>query len=342
MKSIIQPARAPSIWRAARLLSEGQLVGVPTETVYGLAANAWDAAAVSRVFAVKGRPACNPLIVHLASLDRLADAVALPLPPAQQRWLDPIADLFPGPLTVVLPRNRRIPDVVTAARDTVAVRVPAHPVMHRLLRVCPFPLAAPSANKSACVSPTTAEHVAESLGFSLELILDGGACAWGLESTIVSLAPPQPRVLRPGSVAAELLAERWGLAVDLLCDPRPHAAAPSLEAPGMMALHYAPSTPLQLGPPAGAVPEGQRVGRIAFQRLPAAETAAYAALELLSQTGDLSEVAHGLFAALRRLDRLGLDRIVCDTCETTGLGRAIMDRLRRAAADSQPPAQGEK
>ena len=345
-------ANDESIARACEHLAAGRLIGVPTETVYGLAANAFDPVAVRRIFAAKGRPDNNPLIVHVADIDRLAEVVRWPLDRQVQRRLDAISDLWPGPLTVVLPRGEQIPDEVTAGLSTVAVRVPSHWAMQALLRRCPFPLAAPSANRSKYVSPTTAQHVLDGLSDRVAMVLDGGTCSVGLESTIVSLSPTL-RVLRPGVITAETLAQRWQVAAEsLLAAEFPTSAktptskelstlasrsadgdAPTvLEAPGMMLQHYSPTTPLAFvdTEPVGSA---ERIGRIAFTPLSHELQSQYAVVRVLSETGDLREVASRLFASLRELDSLQLDRIVVDQCVNEGIGRAIMDRLRRGVAN---------
>jgi len=356
---MILPATDANLDAAAEILAGGGLVAIPTETVYGLAASVWQPAAVRGIFAAKGRPSHNPLIVHVASVDRLPEAIRWPPDPVIAEQLHQLAEFWPGPLTVVCPRADTIPDEVTAGRTTVAVRIPAHEVTRRLLDRCPFPLAAPSANRSGYVSPTLAEHVCgrAGLGDAVAMVLDGGPCQHGVESTIVLLGD-HPRLLRPGSITAEQLAARLGVAEASLTSTDPHVPEPSLPepqssfgqalpAPGMLLEHYAPRTPLRLispadGPPSdlrsvGSIspsPTGLplRLGRIAFRPLPPGQSAPYAVVETLSHDGELEEVARLLFAALRRLDDLGLDRIDCDTCAEVGLGRAIMDRLRRASA----------
>lgn len=363
--TIERPTEA-ALDRAAALLTRGELVGMPTETVYGLAANATDPDAVARIFAAKGRPAVNPLIVHLADVARLADAVAWPLDATLRSQLDAVTGFWPGPLTLVLPRGPSIPDLVTAGRPTVAVRVPDHPVALRLLERCPFPLAAPSANRSNYVSPTRAEHVAEGLGHAVAMILDGGPCRHGIESTIVSLGGPDgPRLLRPGAVPAEAIRDRLGgsLRIETVpavtppdgnVNPPPDRSSPpdpspasggtgnatameapgmAMEAPGMMGRHYSPRTPLKILEPQGPSGDRSRCGRLAFAAIPDSEASRYAVVSVLSPTGDLREIASGLFAALRDLDRRGLEAIDVDACQETGLGRAIMDRLRRAATE---------
>lgn len=357
---MILPATDETIRRAAEALAAGQLVGMPTETVYGLAANAWDVAAVGRIFAAKSRPADNPLIVHVASVDRLCDAIAWPPSQVIRKQLDALVDLWPGPLSVVCPRGDRVPDAVTACRPNVAVRIPAHPVALRLLAECPFPLAAPSANRSCYISPTLPRHVcdASGLGDHVSLVIDGGPCHHGVESTIIMLGD-RPQLLRPGSITAEMLAARlgddWDQAATANLPHLPSPAADELLAPGMMREHYAPTTPLVLldrdrhdapvgteGNRLGGAGQGRAgesrgfgVGRIAFQPLSPAAAAGYQRVETLSDHGDLKEVARNLFAALRRLDQAGLALIHCDTCQPIGLGQAIMDRLRRAAARTE-------
>lgn len=341
-------------------LSAGKLVGMPTETVYGLAANAWDVAAVGKIFAAKSRPANNPLIVHVASVDRISDAIAWPPGETIQKQLDAIVDLWPGPLSVVCPRGSRIPDVVTAGRPTVAVRIPAHDIALRLLAECPFPLAAPSANRSCYISPTLPRHVcdASGVGDHVSMVIDGGPCHHGVESTIVMLGD-RPKLLRPGSITAEVLAIRLGVDLDdfqlqgragghegAATDIAP--SAESLLAPGMMREHYAPTTPLVLLYPdrcerafETGQGRGEGIGRIAFRDLSQEDSGKYRVIETLSEKGDLHEIARNLFASLRRLDQAGLAVIHCDTCQPIGLGLAIMDRLRRAAARTDSAGQGD-
>ncbi len=341
---MILPATDEAILQATRQLQAGRLVGMPTETVYGLAANAWDAAAVAQIFAAKSRPATNPLIVHVAGIDRLGDAIGWPPGRLIAQQIDRLADLWPGPLSLVCPRGERLADNVTAGLPTVAVRIPDHPVALRLLAACPFPLAAPSANRSCYISPTRPEHVSDAaeLQSYVACVLDGGAATHGVESTIVLLGE-RPRLLRPGSITVQTIAQR--LQVDpsdlqpcTAANDHPQASSPSrpatpLLAPGMMLVHYAPLTPLVLlSDPTAVLPLTGRVGRIAFSRLPKAASDRYTIVETISENGDLVEVAHHLFAALRRLDAAGLDLIHCDTCQPEGLGQAIMDRLQRAAA----------
>ncbi len=340
--TVVKPTET-ALERAVALLAAGELVGLPTETVYGLAANATDAAAVAKIFVAKGRPSTNPLIVHVADRSRLAEVIDWPPTAEIRSQLDAVSGLWPGPLTVICPRAASIPDAVTAGRETVAVRIPNHPVALELLKRCPFPLAAPSANRSNYISPTRPEHVAEGLGEAVSLIFDGGPCEHGIESTIVALGSGGPRLLRPGAITAEDLAGRLGVPVldsePLRKPPQPLSRKAEqegtsqlgAEAPGMTQRHYAPSTPLRILDQASVGSVRPRTGRLAFGPITDEEACRYAAVEVLSPTGDLREVAQGLFAALRRLDACDLDLIVSDRCPEEGIGRAVMDRLRRAA-----------
>jgi L-threonylcarbamoyladenylate synthase len=317
----VLPAADPaSIAEAAAVIRRGGLVAFPTETVYGLGANAFDARAVARVFEAKARPSFDPLIVHLASADdlpRVAQAADPRVPRLAARF-------WPGPLTLVLPRVAELPEIVTSGLDTVAVRVPAHPAAHALLLEAGTPIAAPSANPFGYVSPTTAAHVVERLGDALDVVLDGGPCRVGVESTILSLCADPPLVLRPGGLPREELEAALG---------EPLAVAPLAErplAPGQLPQHYATRTPLRILDGAAEPPaDGGRVGLLAFARRPAS---GFAAVEVLAEDGSLTTAAARLFAALRRLDALSLDLILAERCPETGLGLAIMDRLRRAAA----------
>jgi len=305
---------------AAAVLQRGGLVAFPTETVYGLGADAFNPRAVARIFEVKARPSFDPLIVHLAEAASL-DWVAVADDP---RAIDLAARFWPGPLTLVLKRRPELPDIVTSGLDTVGVRVPAHPAARALIAAAGTPLAAPSANPFGYVSPTTAAHVAELLGDAVDLVLDGGPCRVGLESTILSLAG-EPVILRPGGLPKEALEEALGMALPLAgSSERPLA-------PGQLERHYATRTPLVVLPArAEAAPLDQ--GRVGLLAQRPTRAAGFAAVEVLAPDGALSTAAARLFAALRRLDGMGLDRILAEPCEETGLGYAIMDRLRRAAA----------
>lgn len=313
-----EPSLKAAVAKGAAALRGGGLVAFPTETVYGLGADATNATAVARVFEVKERPHFDPLIVHLGATDWLG-RVAESAPTEARR----LAERFwPGPLTLVLPKRTLIPDIVTAGLPTVAVRVPAHPVAHAMIVEAGVPVAAPSANRFGRISPTTGPAVEEELGKRIELILDAGPTRHGIESTIVAFDRDGPRVLRPGPVTLEALSECLGR--DVRFAKRPGGTPAS---PGMMESHYAPRTPLRLMDPALTL--AGRVGLLAFSGKGAAT--GFAQVETLSVSGNLREAAANLFAALRRLDAAGLDLIVAEPVPEQGLGVAIMDRLRKAA-----------
>lgn len=320
----IQPASTASVDRAAALIRAGGLVALPTETVYGLGANALDPRAAARIFEAKNRPSFDPLIVHLPTAEAAFDLVES-APAAAQVLAD---RLWPGPLTLVLPRGPRIPDIVVSGLPGVAVRVPSHPVAQALLAAARVPIAAPSANRFGSISPTTAAHVFQELGENVDLILDGGPCEHGLESTVISFMEEQPVLLRPGGMPAETIEDLIG---PLARRPRD---ASRIQAPGMLDRHYAPRTPMTLHRPGVAFePAGRRVGLLTL-RLPQAEpgyAANFAMIEELSPAEDLRQAAANLFAAMRRLDAAGLDLIYAHPVPEQGLGLAINDRLRRAS-----------
>lgn len=314
---VAQPSPA-TIAEAAALLRAGRLVAFPTETVYGLGADATQGRAVAGIYEAKGRPRFNPLIAHVADV-AAAEEIAV-IGDATRR----LAEVFwPGPLTLVLPQRAGSPvaDLVTAGLDTIAVRIPAHPVALDLLRATRRPVAAPSANRSGHVSATTAEHVAADLGESVALILDGGATPHGIESTILDATGEVPVLLRPGAVTAEAIAEATGR----LPRPaaKPDASRPS--APGQLESHYAPRLGVRLEA------TSPRAGE-AFLAFGPYAPAYDGPLLNLSPRGDLAEAAANLFAALRRLDRSGAKGLAVMPIPEHGLGVAINDRLRRAAA----------
>lgn len=315
---------AADIGRAAELLRAGELVAFPTETVYGLGADAANQAAVAKIFAAKGRPQDHPLIVHLPGHDHI------------ERWARDVPDaayelaeaFWPGPLTLILKRAPGVSDAVTGGQDTVGLRVPGHPVALDLLRAFDGGVAAPSANRFGRISPTTAQHVREELGDAVAMVLDGGPCRVGIESTILDLSGGRPTLLRPGMIAAEAIAQVLG--------EKP--AAGGADAPrvsGSLAAHYAPRTPLDLAPPdavifalRGALARNERIAvlsplacpiddaRIVWRRCPA----------------EPEPFAHDLYANLRELDALGCARIVVQRPPPTAGWLAILDRLKRAAA----------
>jgi L-threonylcarbamoyladenylate synthase len=316
MEPTIVPAGDSAIARAARLLRDGELVAFPTETVYGLGGDATSDRAVARIFHAKGRPRFNPLILHVPGL-----AEAAPLAVFDERARLAARHFWPGPLTLVLPRrsDSGLSLLASAGLDTIAVRAPRHPVAQSLLRATGRPIAAPSANRSGRVSPTMAAHVAAELSESLALILDGGPCPVGLESTVLDLTGTVPVLLRPGGVALEELTDLLG-AIET---PQTDAAAP--RAPGRLPSHYAPDLPVRLDA------RDARPGEALLGFGPDAPPG-FAEVLWLSQTGDLAEAAANLFALLRRLDRPEFAGIAVMPIPERGLGRAINDRLRRAAA----------
>jgi L-threonylcarbamoyladenylate synthase len=321
---MIVPATPDHIASAAALLRAGGVVAFPTETVYGLGADATNAVAVAKVFAIKERPSFDPLIVHLAAAENLGEVAAEVSATAQLL----VRRFWPGPLTLVLPKTARIPDLVTAGLPSVAVRMPDHAVALELLRAAGRPIAAPSANRFGRLSPTTAEHVADQLGDSIPLILDGGPCRVGVESTVISLLSVPPRLLRPGGVALEALREAIG-GVEIA------ARGDESVSPGRSLRHYAPRTELRLVGSAAEVPLANRAGAALLALAPVEDTDGFARVEILAADGDLHRAAANLFAALRRLDAATFTRIYALRVPERGLGLAIMDRLKRAAISDE-------
>ncbi len=301
----------------------------PTETVYGLGADATSDSAVQKIFDVKNRPTINPLIVHIADFEAISDVADLSSDPRAAQRLAKLRHFWPGPLSVVLPRKVSISSLTSAGLPTVAVRVPNHPIALELLRAAGVPIAAPSANPSSYVSPTSASHVEKGLGGRIDMILDGGSSAVGIESTIVSLIGEHPTLLRPGFVTFEQLQQ---ILPDLQ-ERTEHSADQPVLSPGLLREHYAPATRIALRSELSVTEYPKRVGLIAFDQSGASrDDFAYAAVSVLSQHGQLTEIAAKLFAAIRAQDEMRLDLIVVDSCPAVGLGRAIMDRLLRATA----------
>ncbi|MCX7156779.1 MAG: L-threonylcarbamoyladenylate synthase [Rhodocyclales bacterium] len=317
-----------NVARAAALLRAGELVAFPTETVYGLGADAGNPRAIARIFAAKGRPADHPLIVHLPDASHL------------ERWAVDIsaavgklaAAFWPGPLTLILKRHPSVLDAITGGQDTVGLRVPNHPLALQLLREFDGGVAAPSANRFGHVSPTTAAHVREELGDAVAMILDGGPCAVGIESTILDLSGGEPRILRPGMLDAAAIGAVLG---------RPPAFGGELNAPrvsGSLEAHYAPGTPLQLvaaadlaATAAKALAAGRRIAVLA----PEAPVHVHQKMVWSAASADAAQFAHELYARLRELDALGCDLILVAAPPAAEAWRAVADRLRRAAAGSK-------
>jgi L-threonylcarbamoyladenylate synthase len=315
--------------RAVEILQRGGVVALPTETVYGLAASAEDELAVRRIFAIKGRPATHPLIVHLAGVEALPDWASY-IPDEARR----LAEAFwPGPLTLVLPRTPRATDAVTGGQDTVALRVPSHPVALAVLRAFGGGLAAPSANRFGRVSPTTAEHVCQDLGNEVDLVIDGGPCTVGVESTIVDLSSGPPAILRPGGLPAEEL-ER------VLGHPVPVRTASNVRVSGSLASHYAPRVGVVLVEPAEAVSraEALRSQGLLVGVLSPANLTLPRDLARFDIPEDPAGAARLLYLRLREADLAGLDVLVACLPPAQGLGLAVRDRLSRAAAPRPPDA----
>ncbi len=320
-EKIVNASDSRSIRQAAQIIRKGGLVAFPTETVYGLGADAGNELAVARIFEVKARPRIDPIIIHVADAEsaRLYGRF-----PESANAL--MTKFWPGPLTLIVDRSPSVPPIVTAGLETVAIRVPAHPAALALIRAAQCGIAAPSANPFGYVSPTEARHVAEQLGDAIDLILDGGPCMIGLESTILSLVGETPRILRAGGIAVEELESILGT-VDLLIGAAQHP-----QAPGQLKRHYATQTRLEIIEEAlENLKAGEKVGLLCLT--PPQDIDKYAAVEVLSPSGDLREAAANLFRALRRLDTLRLDRILARPIPERGLGFAIMDRLRRCSAE---------
>ncbi len=322
------PEISTDLERALALLRAGGVVAVPTETVYGLAADARNPDAVRRIFAIKGRPADHPLIVHIASAGAMTDW-ARDIPEAAWR----LARAFwPGPLTLILWRWPEVPDVVTGGQDTVGLRVPDHPLTLELLRRFGGGLAAPSANRFGRISPTRPEHVVDELGEAVDLILDGGPCGVGVESTIVDLTGGTPAVLRPGGIPLEAIRSVLGRPVDYSPGGGP------VRAPGMLPSHYAPATPLAILPAdrlwdeaARRAQAGARVG-VLTHGLPRAMPGVF----VLCLPNDAAEYARELYAALRALDDEGYDGILVEAVPDSPEWLAVANRLERAAAAARP------
>ena len=331
---------------AAAALREGKLVAIPTETVYGLGGNGFDPAALARIFEAKRRPTFDPLILHIAGLgelDRVADLSLLP-PGAADRLERLSRSLWPGPLTLILPKRAAVPDLATSGLPTVAVRFPNHGVAQRIIRLADIPIAAPSANPFGYLSPTRAEHVAQQLGGRIDYIVDGGRCSVGVESTILDLSAERPRILRPGGTARERIEGLIG-PVELW-----NRSDSSPTAPGQLPSHYAPHAALELYPRWGLVnlgPPRPGEGYVFFdgpsrdawsRRWGSRDFSGTEApvLRLLSEGGNLLEAAANLFEILHELDSLALERVYVERVPDEGLGVAINDRLYKARSAAKP------
>ncbi len=310
------------IQRAKHFLEKGELVAIPTETVYGLAGNALDANTVAKIFTSKDRPLFDPLIVHIPSLDSAKHFVS-EIPPQAKKLAN---HFWPGPLTLLLNKKEIIPDLVTAGLDRVGLRCPDHPLTRNLLELLSFPLAAPSANPFGYVSPTTAQHVQDQLGDKVAYILDGGPCRVGIESTIVGWESGQPIIYRLGGISQEQIESVIG---SVTVNPNSNSQPQS---PGQLKTHYAPTTKFLLGDiQAMAVKYSSlRLGILSFQDKEV--KGRFESNLVLSPSGDLNEAARNLFSMMRKFDDMEIDLVLAEELPDIGLGRAINDRLRRAAA----------
>jgi L-threonylcarbamoyladenylate synthase len=337
MHTQISPPTEHAVRRAAKLLQAGELVAFPTETVYGLGANALNAQAVGKIFTAKNRPADNPLIVHVKSA-KAAEELCHVTGDAHRL----MEAFWPGPLTLLLKKKPVVPEITNAGLESVAVRMPDHPVALRLLNACGLPIAAPSANRSGRPSPTTARHVWDDLRDSIPLILDGGACKVGLESTVLDMTGDMPAILRPGGVTPEMLSSVLPGVCVTETAMRPLLDGETAKSPGMRHTHYSPKGKLTLveGKPNAVEAACKRLYReaetegkkacllIAEERLPA-----YAGYDThpLGSLRVPETIAQELFAALRAMDETGVEVILCEAVDASGIGLAVMNRLRRAA-----------
>ncbi len=312
------------IERAAEILRKGGVVAIPTETVYGLAANGLNTNAVAKIYDIKQRPSFNPLILHLSGIeqiDRYASDISV-----EANLL--ASNFWPGPLTLILPKQPLIPDLTTAGQPSVALRVPAHPITRKLLQLLDFPLAAPSANPSGYISPTTARHVQENLGDKISYILDGGPCKVGIESTIVSVVNKKAKILRCGSITREEIQNF----VDI-DDSYSIASFNNIIAPGMLTSHYAPNKTLVFGEitPNSGVSNSPNIALLNYQKY---KTFVPEATQfVLSESGNIEEAAKNLFEMLRKLDSMEVDKIFAEPVPSFGIGLAINDRLSRASSN---------
>lgn len=307
--------------KAIEILKQGRLVAIPTETVYGLAADATNETAVSRIYEAKNRPSFDPLIVHLHEVHQLED-YCLDVPDIFHSLYEKFS---PGPVTYILEKTGKIPDLVTSGHSTVGIRFPRHPLTRELLQRCEAPLAAPSANPFGYISPTSAQHVEEQLGKKVQYILDGGECKIGIESTIIDLSGEKPKILRLGGLELEEIESVTGK-VEVSTSSSSNPAAP-----GMLTAHYSPATPMLLGDVEKLINEnqGKRIAVLSFHKNYSHPSVRYQLW--LSTKGQMREAAANLFKSLRELDKLEAELIIAEPLPEEGLGRAINDRLRRAA-----------
>lgn len=321
----IVPSSSESVSHAAKLLSEGEVIAFPTETVYGLGGAINNSSAIEKIFSLKGRPSHNPLIVHVHSLGQIQDIAEIP----HTKAFHQLSEFWPGPLTLVLPAKHSVIASVRAGLPTIAVRIPSHPVALSLLEEVDIPIAAPSANKSDRLSPTNASHVAEDFGDKL-YILDGGACDCGIESTVISLIGPKPLILRPGVITAEMISKALSIPIS---EFEVQSASELKHSPGTGNKHYAPKTPLYFSDEVSSEEiDFSKSGRIYLSsgKSIEKEKSQFQVTKILSNKGDQAIIAHDLYTALREMDSLNLRSIVIDRPKPVGIGRALLDRLLRA------------
>ncbi len=316
--SIIK-ADKESIAQAAQIIKLGGLVAFPTETVYGLGADGLNPIAVAKIFEAKKRPAFNPLILHIAKKEALMELAEL----ADQRIDLLIKKFWPGPLTLVLPKKRIVPDIVTSGNPTVAIRMPNHPVALQLIEASGTPIAAPSANRFGHLSPTEAKHVKKYIGPKVDIILDGGKCSVGVESTIIQFHENELYLLRPGGLAKEEIEKEIGkIKIGKSAKNKPTA-------PGQLPFHYSPNTTLRFYSDK-LLDKKKKIGVLFFEQNKL--NFPFASVKVLSKKGDLREAAANLFSHLHDLEKENLDLILVEPIENKGLGRAIMDRLKKASS----------
>lgn len=334
----ILPPTDAAIAEAAALIRAGELVAFPTETVYGLGADGLNREAVAKIFQAKGRPGDNPLILHISALDQITPLIACELSPVAKKMADAF---WPGPLTMIFPKSARVPENVSAGLSTVAIRFPAHPDAQRLIAAAETPIAAPSANRSGKPSPTTANHVFEDMDGRIPLILDGGECLVGVESTVVDMTGSVPHILRPGGITAEQIAQVAGASEVDSAVMRPLAEGEKPRSPGMAHRHYAPNGQLTVFTGDSdrviqriqseydcAKANGSRPLILSME----AHVASYGDRRIESLGADETAMAHRLFALLRDADHMEADVLFAEGVEAKGVGLAVMNRIGRAAA----------
>ena len=316
-----------SLLQAAGLLKQGEVISFPTETVYGLGGVITIPSAIDKIFTLKGRPKNNPLIVHTHTTDAIYDLAEVP----DRKLFQLLSSFWPGPMTLVLPAKEHVHASIRAGLSSVAVRIPSHPIALELLKQVSIPIAAPSANKSQHISPTTAAHVQNEFGDEL-FILDGGMCKCGIESTVISLLDSTPKILRHGIITAEMIHELISIPIGELIAI---SHAQSAHSPGSQPKHYAPRTPLYFADDTGISKLNlNQVARVFLSSPKEASNSdlQYQTIRILSENNDLTGAAHELYAVLRELDELGFEGIIIDRPPSEGIGRALLDRLVRATS----------